>query len=58
MRWPHGRYNGRRIVGIAIRMEIDILTWWWGVRCQHGTLAIFMGPVHIWVDANYETLPF
>lgn len=54
MKWPRGKYNGQRIVGIEIRMKIDILEWWWELRYRHGTQRIFMGPVHIWIDTNYE----
>ena len=29
MRWPKGRYNGRRIIGIEFKIAIDITDWRW-----------------------------
>lgn len=54
MKWPRGKYNGQRIVGIEVRIKIDILKWWWQLSNRHGWLRIFIGPVHIWIEANYE----
>ena len=33
MKWPRGRYNGKRIVGIRFAIEIDITHWEWWPRC-------------------------
>lgn len=54
MKWPRGKYNGWRIVGIDVHMKIDVLDWWWKLRYQFGTVWIFVGPVHIWINPNYE----
>ena len=27
MKWPRGRYNGARIVGIDVRVRFDVTTW-------------------------------
>ena len=56
MKWPRGKYNGMRIVGIEIKMKIDIREWWLSFRYVFGTQRIFIGPVHIWIEANYENL--
>lgn len=29
MKWPCGRYNGRRIVGIPLLLRIDVTRWDW-----------------------------
>ncbi len=54
MKWPRGRYNGWRIVGVDVRVRVD-LTWWsldlpgrWG-----GCYSI--GPLHVWFNAAYES---
>jgi hypothetical protein len=39
LRWPRGRYNGKRIVGIAVKVRIDLRHWNWRprhVRCVGG----------------------
>ncbi len=54
MKWPRGKCNGMRIVGVEVHMKLDILKWWWGLRCRFGVLRVFIGPVHIWIEANYE----
>ena len=35
MKWPRGRYNGKRIVGIRFTTQIDITCWaWWPRRIR------------------------
>jgi hypothetical protein len=29
MKWPRGKYNGKRIVGIRFGVQIDITAWVW-----------------------------
>ena len=29
LRWPQGRYNGRRIVGLSIKFQITVDYWRW-----------------------------
>jgi hypothetical protein len=37
MRWPRGRYNGQRIVGVSFKISLDVMMWcWWpqvGLQC-------------------------
>ncbi len=54
MQWPRGKYNGIRIVGVEIRIKLDLLAWWWELRYRLDALRIFVGPVHIWISLNYE----
>jgi hypothetical protein len=28
-RWPRGRYNGRRIVGVEVKIILDLSYWYW-----------------------------
>lgn len=32
MKWPTGRYNGRRIEGFAFRFRLHALFWYWRPR--------------------------
>lgn len=29
MKWPRGKYNGQRIVGLEVKVVFDITTWDW-----------------------------
>lgn len=29
MSWPRGRYNGKRIVGLSVKLQIDVSHWNW-----------------------------
>jgi len=52
MTWPRGRYNGRRIVGITVKVTLDVTWWrlaWFG---PWGSCAS-LGPIHVWVEAAY-----
>lgn len=54
MKWPRGRYNGGRIVGVHITISLDVLHW--GLRWpnfMNGTCA-GIGPLRVWVRAEYE----
>jgi hypothetical protein len=36
-RWPRGRYNGRRIVGVELKIIIDLSYWYWKpVQVKYG----------------------
>jgi hypothetical protein len=53
MRWPRGRYNGRRIVGVEIKARIDITKWGLQWFDRYGTCAR-IGPARIWIGWEYE----
>lgn len=53
MRWPVGRYNGRRIVGIEIDVKVDVIAWRWCLPSRWGR-CLGLGPVRIWVRPAYE----
>lgn len=52
MRWPRGRWNGQRIVGLDVRIRIDVT--WWRVRWfgRYGACGS-LGPLHVWLHAAY-----
>lgn len=53
MKWPRGRYNGRRIVGVNARFVIDVTSWGFCLPSRHGR-CLQVGPVRMWLQAGYE----
>jgi len=53
--WPRGRFNGRRIVGIDVRVRVDITRWRLALPNRYGT-CLSVGPLHVWPAAAYEYL--
>jgi hypothetical protein len=54
MKWPIGRYNGQRIVGVDVRMRLDVTSWTW---CWPHFLygrCLGLGPLRVWFHAAYE----
>lgn len=54
-KWPRGRYNGKRIVGITFKFEIDLSNWFW----RPVTVWKYAGGFHwlcfwTWTNWNYE----
>jgi hypothetical protein len=29
MRWPRGKYNGRRIIGLSVECKCYLMHWYW-----------------------------
>ncbi len=29
MKWPRGRYNGRRVIGLSFEIQFDVTAWYW-----------------------------
>ena len=46
LRWPRGRYNGKRIVGITLSAEIDVMFWHLSWSWNFGEPYVFIGPVN------------
>jgi len=53
IKWPRGKYNGRRISGVIIKLRIDVLHWQllWG---EINNRFWCLGPFGIWIETNYE----
>ena len=54
MRWPRGRYNGQRIVGVRFTFAIDVTTWMWKPQ-----IGCYCGACHwlcfrSWTAFEYE----
>jgi hypothetical protein len=44
MKWPCGKYNGKRIVGIRVSLEIDLSQWWFSASGNFGEPYLIVGP--------------
>ena len=53
MKWPRGRYNGQRIVGVDIHVIVDVCWWTWCLPNRWGR-CLGMGPLRVWVSAAYR----
>lgn len=57
MKWPRGKNNGQRITGVCIRFRFNLLWWYWYFHpCWFGTFTLHAGPVHLWIELDYELL--
>lgn len=54
MKWPRGKYNGERIVGVRAKVVIDVTQWWLCCKLFYGTLYIHIGPVHMWIEKEFR----
>lgn len=60
-RWPRGRYNGRRIGGFTLKLDVNLLHWSWVPRCSRPSMVRLSCTafvrwlcVGIWVEPYYE----
>jgi len=51
MKWPRGKYNGKRMVGVKILFRINLLHWQWRFRGYGNDPILAVGPL-LW---NFET---
>lgn len=53
MKWPRGRYNGRRITGFQLKFIFDVRCW--TVRVFTGwTKGFILGPFRWYLELDYE----
>lgn len=55
LKWPRGRYNGKRIVGIRISLTVNVRRWHVWLKRRHLPYSIALGPVRGWVEPSYES---
>ena len=55
MKWPRGRYNGRRIVGIEFYIVIDVTDWRWIPVIGHHVGMFHWLFWRSWTQAAYES---
>lgn len=53
MKWPRGKYNGKRIAGFKITFQFNILVWYYAIYCWAGIPSIHVGPIHILIETVY-----
>lgn len=54
MKWPRGRYNGKRIVGIEFKFVLDVTSWKWLPTIGHGFGMFHWLCFRSWTNAAYE----
>jgi hypothetical protein len=55
IKWPRGRYNGKRIGGLELKIEINFAWWIWAIYWKsYSPVSFHAGPIHIWITAAYE----
>lgn len=53
MRWPRGRYNGARIIGVDMKVVLDITSWGWRWLPRNGYCGRY-GPLRVWCGWAYS----
>ncbi len=54
-KWPTGKYNGKKIGGFIIKIEINLLWWAWKPRIYFKyNSSIHFLCFHIWIETAYE----
>lgn len=58
VKWPRGKYNGRRIVGIEFKIRLDVTRWYLVPVCGGGVWKFSGGFYWLcfmtWTNWNYE----
>ena len=53
MGWPRGKWNGRRIVGISIKVRLLVNHWYWRPKHYSYMNDLHWGCFSIWIEAEY-----
>lgn len=53
MRWPRGKFNGQRIVGVVVKFRLDFRRWRFVLPDRFGR-CLALGPLSVWIEAAYE----
>ena len=54
MRWPRGRYNGQRIVGLEFKVKLDLTDWTFVPRAIRYAHCLHWLCVRVWLHAVYD----
>lgn len=54
MRWPRGRYNGQRIVGVWFKISLNVTHWIWVPWVGHDCGAFHWLCFRTWTGWEYE----
>ena len=53
MKWPRGKYNGQKIIGVELKIKFNLQWWAFAVRWKYNN-AVFIGPFRIELGWVYE----
>ena len=53
MKWPRGKYNGQKIVGIEFKFKVDITFWRLLLKWNFGEPYFFLGPFRLQISPVY-----
>jgi len=54
LRWPRGKHNGQRIVGVEVKFVISLTFWALKLGWNFGNPMIHFGPLHFWFQTVYD----
>jgi hypothetical protein len=53
MKWPRGRYNGERIVGLSVKVRVDVTRWHLWMPTRYAW-CLWVGPVGMYFGWEYR----
>lgn len=54
MRWPRGKHNGQRIVGVSIKVVVTVTDWLWRPMIGHHCGAFHWLFWRCWAQPEYD----
>ena len=54
MKWPRGRYNGMRIIGLEVKFKLCFTTWRWKPFIGGYCGGLHWGPFMSWWGFDYD----
>ena len=58
IKWPRGKYNGQRIVGIVAKISVDVTHWRWTPRLYAWSGCLHWLCFRAWLAAEYSGHPY
>lgn len=53
MKWPRGKYNGKRVVGFVVKARLDVTDFHFCTPTRHGR-CLQLGWLKLWLEAAYH----
>jgi hypothetical protein len=54
IRWPRGRWNGRRIGGFEFHLAVNLFVRIWCMPSLYNSYCLGLGVLRIWIEPAYE----
>ena len=54
MKWPRGKYNGRRIVGFRVNIRVTVDFWSFRYSWNFGMPFVQIGPIRLGFELEYH----